>query len=166
MDLKGRVVGVNSQIISARGSSSGIGFSVSVDTVRRIVPELIANGYFAHPWICAQLLEIDPFIETALRDAGMNPPAERGLLIVETVDNAPAERARLRGSMMTRAEGWRIPVGGDVITAMNGEPIDSFREFTVYPQTQTAVGDTVEVTVFSAGEERQVELMLEEQPRR
>ena len=63
--MRGTVIGVNSQIISASGSSSGIGFSVSADTVRRIVPELIRNGYYAHPWIGAQLLELNPYLVTA-----------------------------------------------------------------------------------------------------
>ena len=165
LDLNGRVVGVNSQIISPSGSSSGIGFSISADTVRRIVPELIRQGYYSHPWIGAQLIELNPLLVTALRAAGMDLPKERGLLTVETVNTAPAERSGIRGSTITTVEGRRIPVGGDVIIAINDEPIETFQDFTLYLQTRTTVGDTVDVTVISDGEERQIAVTLDQQPR-
>ena len=165
LDLTGRVVGVNSQIISASGSSSGIGFSVSANTVRRIVPDLIRQGYYAHPWIGAQLFELNPFLAQALRDARMDLPVENGLLIVETVANEPAERAGIRGSTITTVGDRRLPLGGDVITAINGEPVETFQDFTVYLQTRTTVGDTVDITVITDGEERQIEVTLGQQPR-
>ena len=136
LDLTGRVVGVNSQIISASGSSSGIGFSVSANTVRHIVPDLISQGYYAHPWIGAQLFELNPFLAEAMRDARMDLPVENGLLVVETVSNAPAEKAGIRGSTIATVENRRLPLGGDVIVAINGEAVETFQDFTVYLQTQ------------------------------
>ena len=58
LDLQGRVVGVNSQILSPSGASSGIGFAVSANTVQRVVPELIARGYYAHPWLGAETMTL------------------------------------------------------------------------------------------------------------
>jgi S1-C subfamily serine protease len=165
LDLKGRVVGVNSQIISASGSSSGIGFSVSANTVRRIVPDLIRQGYYAHPWIGAQLFELNPIVAQALRDAEMDLPVENGLLILDTVADAPAERAGIRGSTITTIGDRRLPLGGDVIIAVNGDPIETFQDFTVYLQTMTTVGETIDITVITEGEERQIEVTLGQQPR-
>jgi len=165
LDLTGHVVGVNSQIISASGSSSGIGFSVSANTVRRIVPDLISQGYYAHPWIGAQLFELNPFLAEALRDAKMDLPVENGLLIVETVANAPAAQAGFRGSTVTTVDNRSLPLGGDVIVAIDGEPVKTFRDFTVYLQTRTTVGETVDMTVITDGEERQIAVTLGEQPR-
>ena len=165
LDLTGRVVGVNSQIISASGSSSGIGFSVSASTVRRIVPDLISKGYYAHPWIGAQLFELNPFLAEALRDAKMDLPVENGLLIVETVANAPAEQAGFRGSTMTTVDNRSLPLGGDVIVAIDGEPVETFRDFTVYLQTRTRVGETVDMTVITDGTEREIAVTLGQQPR-
>ena len=165
LDLDGRVVGVNSQIISASGSSSGIGFSVSANTVRRIAPDLIGQGYYAHPWIGAQLFDLNPFLAQALRDAQMELPVEEGLLILDTVADAPAERAGIHGSTITTVGNRRLPLGGDVIIAVNDVPVESFQDFTVYLQTRTKVGDTVNITVISDGEERQIEVTLDQQPR-
>ena len=58
LDLDGYVVGVNSQIVSTSGASAGIGFAVSADTVRRVVVELIARGYYPHLWVGTQRIEI------------------------------------------------------------------------------------------------------------
>jgi S1-C subfamily serine protease len=165
LDLTGNVVGVNSQIISASGSSSGIGFAVPASTVQRIVPALIDQGYYAHPWIGAQLFELNPFLADALREAEMNLPVESGLLILRTVDDAPAAAAGFRGSTFTTVNERRLPLGGDVIVAINGEPVETFRDFTVYLQTKTTVGETVDMTIITNGETRQVEVTLAQQPR-
>lgn len=58
LDLKGHVIGVNSQIISPSGASAGVGFAVSANTVQRVVPELIARGHYLHPWLGAQMLSL------------------------------------------------------------------------------------------------------------
>ncbi len=165
LDLAGNVMGVNSQIISASGSSSGIGFAVPASTVQRIVPDLIDQGYYAHPWIGAQLFELNPFLADALREAEMNLPVERGLLILRTVDDAPAEAAGFSGSTITTVNERRLPLGGDVIVAINGEPVNTLRDFSVYLQTKTTVGETVDMTIIKNGEEQQVKVTLTQRPR-
>ncbi len=91
LDLSGKVIGVNSQILSPSGASSGIGFSVSSNTVRRVAPALIANGEYDHPWLGAQFYELTPARAQTFREAGMELPIDRGLVIVRTFDGASAE---------------------------------------------------------------------------
>ncbi len=165
LDLRGRVIGVNSQIISPSRASAGIGFAVSANTVRRVVPELIARGYYPHPWLGAQMMPVTPALARAFRDAGMEIPVDYGLMVVETVRGAPADRAGLRGGeRIARIGRYQIPVDGDIIIAINGERIDDFEELTVYLETKTRVGDTVDVTVIRDGREQIIPVTLEERP--
>ena len=165
LDLRGRVIGVNSQIISPSGASSGIGFAVSSDTVHRVVPQLIAQGYYSHPWLGTQMLPLTATTAQAFREAGMDVTVESGLLVLETVDGGPADEAGLEGGdRVARVGNYRIPLGGDVITAIDGEPVGSFQDLTVYLETETTIGDTVTLTVIRDGYEQSVQVTLEERP--
>jgi S1-C subfamily serine protease len=165
LDLTGRVVGVNSQIISTSGSSSGIGFAVSSNTVRRVVPELIARGSYPHPWLGTQMLSLTPTSAAAFRQAGMDVPVDAGLLVLEVVEGAPADAAGIRGgNRVVRIGNYSVPLDGDIITAVNGEPVADFEDLTVYLETQTTVGDTVTLTIIRGGEEQTISLTLAERP--
>jgi S1-C subfamily serine protease len=165
LDLTGRVVGITSQIISSSGTSSGVGFAVSSNTVRSVVPQLIANGYYPHPWLGVETLDLTPTTTELFRNAGMNLPVDRGVLIIQVVSGGPAEEAGIeRGSRAMRIGRYAIPLGGDVIVGVNGVPISSMQELTVYLETETTVGDTVELTIIRDGEERTISLRLAERP--
>lgn len=163
LDLSGRVIGVNSQIVSSSGASSGIGFAVSVATVQRVVPQLIAQGHYPHPWLGVQLLELNADRTAALREAGVDIGVEEGLLIVELVDGGPAQAAALRGGSDTVTIGnVRIPVGGDILLAINSTPVTTTQAFMLYLESDTQVGDTVDVTVVRDGQERVIPVQLTE----
>jgi S1-C subfamily serine protease len=166
LDLEGRVIGVNSQIISPSRASAGIGFAVPVDTVKRVVPQLIAQGRYAHPWLGVQPLGLTPERAQAFREAGMDVPVDEGLLMIEVVSGGPADRAGIRGGdRIVQLGNVQLPLGGDIITAINGEAVDDLQELTVYLETQTQVGDTVEVTIFRGSVEQNVQVTLAERPR-
>ena len=165
LDLEGRVIGVNSQIISPSRASAGIGFAVPVNTVKRVVPQLIAKGRYAHPWLGVQPLGLTPERAQAFREAGMDVPVDEGLLMIEIVSGGPADRAGIRGGdRIVQLGNVRLALGGDIITAINGEAVDNLQELTVYLETQTQVGDTVEVTIVRDGVEQNVQVTLAERP--
>jgi len=165
LSLRGEVIGVNSQIISPSRASAGIGFAVPSNTVQRVVPQLIAYGRYQHPWLGVRTLSLSPAIAEALRRAGAEVDVESGLLVVEVVQGAPAERAGIRGGDRIVVVGnYRIPVGGDIIVAINGRPVTNFEQLTVFLETQTQVGDTVEVTIVRGGQQRTVSVTLEARP--
>ncbi len=165
LDLQGRVIGVNSQIISPSGASSGIGFAVSANTVRTVVPELIDHGYYAHPWLGADMMALSSSVARVLRDAGVDVPAESGLLVLETTAGGPADKAGLQaGSQWLRLGRYQLPVGGDIITAIDDQPVTDLQTLTVYLETETAIGDTVDLTVVRAGTQLTIPVILGEQP--
>jgi S1-C subfamily serine protease len=166
LDLQGRVIGVNTQIVSPSGASAGIGFAVSANTVARVVPVLIARGAYPHPWLGVQVVELNPSLAALLEQAGMKVPVTRGLLILETVANGPAARAGLRAPDRVVSVGnSRVPVGGDIIVRINDTPVSTFQDLTVYLETKTRSGETVTVTVVRDGKEQTIRVRLGTQPR-
>jgi S1-C subfamily serine protease len=165
LDLHGRVIGINSQIISPSGASAGIGFAVSANTVQRVVPKLIAQGYYPHPWLGVETLSLSSSITAMLKEAGVDVGADSGVLVLDTTARGPAARAGIRGgSQYVRLGRYQLPVGGDVIVALNGEPIHDLQDLTVYLETKTTVGDSVQVTVLRDGQEVKLPVTLAEQP--
>jgi S1-C subfamily serine protease len=165
LDLSGRVIGVNTAILSTSQSSAGIGFAVPVNTVHRVVPELIAQGRYPHPWLAASMLSLTPRWVEILRQAGMDVPVEHGILVIETAQGSAVERAGLRaGEQMVRVGRQILPVGGDIIVAVNGQPVQDSRDLTIYLETKTRVGDTVELTIIRDGQEERLEVPLDQRP--
>jgi S1-C subfamily serine protease len=166
LDLQGRVIGVNSQIISTSGASAGIGFAVSANTLRRVVPELITRGYFPHPWLGLDSVSLTPSTSAALRQAGADVPVDEGLLIIDVTSGGPAAKAGLRGGSRTARIGrYRVPVDGDIIVALGGEAVTDLQDLTLYLERETDIGDTIELTIIRDGKELRVPVRLEEQPR-
>jgi S1-C subfamily serine protease len=165
LDLGGRVIGVNSQIISPSGASAGIGFAVSANTVQRVVPELIVRGYYAHPWLGAEMMTLTTSAVEVLRQAGADIPVESGLLVLTTTAGGPADRAGVEAAgRWMRMGRYQVPVGGDIITAIDGRPTADLQALTVYLETQKEIGDTVELTIARGDQVLQIPVKLAEQP--
>jgi S1-C subfamily serine protease len=166
LDLRGRVIGVNSQIISPSRASAGIGFAVSANAVRRVVPELIARGYYPHPWLGTQTIALSPRLAEAFRQAEMNLTVDSGLLVVDVVSGSAAEAAGLRGGdRIVRFGNVRIPLDGDVITAIDDQPLRTLQDLLIYLDTQTVIGQEVELTIIRNGEQQTLRVTLDERPR-
>ncbi len=161
LDSSGKVIGVTTLIFSRSGSNAGVGFAVPVNTVKRVVPSLIANGRYADPWLGIRGLTIIPLIAEEL-----DLPVEKGILVQLVVEDGPADKAGLRGSdRQVEFEGGLLGTGGDVIVAIDGVVVEAMDDLIVY-LADTMVGQTVTLTVWRDGEERKVEVTLEERPAR
>jgi S1-C subfamily serine protease len=167
LDLAGQVIGVNTAIFSPSQASAGIGFAVPVDTVRRVVPELIARGYYPHPWLGLKYVwNLSPERARILREVGMDVPVERGVLLLEISSGSPATAAGLRGGQERVRIGRTILlIGGDILTALDGEPIATSRDLLRFLDTQTMIGQTIQVTVWRDGQELVLPVTLSEEPR-
>jgi S1-C subfamily serine protease len=167
LDLSAQVIGVNTAIFSPSQASAGIGFAVPVDTVRRVVPELIARGYYPHPWLGLKYVwNLSPERAEILRELGMDVPVESGVLLLEISSDSPAMRAGLRGGQERVRIGRTILlIGGDILTALDGEPIATSRDLLRFLDTQTVIGQTIQVTVWRDGQELVLPVTLSEEPR-
>lgn len=165
LDLEGRVIGINSQILSSSGASAGIGFAISSNTIRRVVPELIAHGSYQHAWLGIQTIDLNKNTVQILRQAGADLTIEEGILIVAFDANSPAEAAGVHdGSRRTRIGPYIIPLGGDVIVAIDGTAVDSMADLTVYLEMNTAVGQTIRLTVVRNGVQIVIPVQLAARP--
>ena len=165
LDLSGRVIGINSQIISPSGASAGIGFAVSANTVQRVVPKLITDGYYPHPWLGIEPLDLSSSTVSTLRQWGVEVGADSGVLVLEVTAGGPADQAGIRGgSQYLRMGRYRLPVGGDVIVAVNDKAITQLQDLTVYLENNTTIGDTAQLTILREGKELMVTVTVGEEP--
>jgi len=165
LDLAGQVIGVNSQIVSPSQANAGVGFAVPANTVRRVVPELIDRGSYPHPWLGIEPISLTAERARAFRQAGMDIPVERGVLILEVLPGGPADAAGIEGGdQLVRIGRYRVPLGGDIIIAVDGQTVDDYQDLTVYLETETRVGDSVQIRVIRDGVEKTFDVTLEERP--
>jgi len=166
LNRRGELIGVNTAIFSPTGSSAGIGFAIPVNTVMRVVPALIRDGFYQHPWLGIGTFDLTPERARALRQV-MPVPTDTGILITETAPGAPADIAGIRGGRQrVRFGNIILPIGGDIITAINGEPIADTRDLNIYLETHTEVGQTVDVTVIRDGQTFTTQATLQARPTR
>ena len=160
LNLRGEVIGVNTSIRSPSGGSVGIGFAVPVDTVKRVVPELIAKGRYEHPWLGFNAYEITTELARFLR-----LPVDRGLLIAQLQAGGPADLAGVRGaSERLRTNFGVLLVGGDVLIALDDQPIQTRDDMTIYLENHKRVGDVVRMTVIRDGAQITLEATLQARP--
>ncbi|MCU0489624.1 MAG: PDZ domain-containing protein, partial [Anaerolineales bacterium] len=162
LNLNGEVIGVNAQIETdgSSNSNSGIGFAIPVNIVQRVVPDLIANGQYDWAWLGVRGTSFSPLLAEA-----MEISIEKGAYITEIIATGPASKAGLRGAEDTRTiNGRTFPVGGDLITAINGQAIESFDDLLIYVALETSPGQEIMLTVIRNGEPSQIPLTLEKRP--
>ena len=141
LNSRGQLIGVNTAI---RYEAENIGFAIPLSTVRRVVPDLVESGRYRHPWLGIRGYSLHP--ELARR---LDLPVEKGVLIARLIRGGPAERAGLRGASREVVEGnTRILVGGDIIVEIDGFDIDSNATLREVLETQTRVGQEVEITFY------------------
>ncbi len=162
LNLRGEVIGVNAQIETDgfSRSNSGVGFAIPVSIVKRVVPELIQDGDFEWAWLGVVGGDVTPTLAEA-----MKLPIPNGAYISDIAEAGPAEDAGLHGSdENTVYEGRQLNIGGDVITAINGQTVRSFGELLVYIAMQVEPNDEVILTLYSDGEYEDIKVILDERP--
>ncbi|HEY4690871.1 MAG TPA: trypsin-like peptidase domain-containing protein, partial [Anaerolineae bacterium] len=163
LNLLGEVVGVNTQIQTADGvrANAGVGFAVPSNIVARVAPALIAEGKYTWPWLGVRGGTLTPAIAQA---NGLGET--RGAYIAETLPGGPADKAGLRGATREgEVGGLPVPVGGDVVTAIDGQPVRAFDDLLEYVALRARVGQTVQLTVLRDGREQAMNITLEARPR-
>jgi S1-C subfamily serine protease len=139
----------------------GIGFAIPVNSVARMLRDLIEKGYYPQPWLGATVASVDPGTAKSL---GL--PAQRGALLVKVIPGSPAENSGLRGAIRQERVGNVVMgVGGDLIVAADGRPIESATDLIRFIRSKRP-GDSVAFALYSyEGVKRTVTVRLGERPR-
>ncbi len=150
LDSAGRLIGINTAIFSPSGASAGIGFAVPVDTVNRVVPQLIANGRYLRP-----VLGIE--IHAGLNDRLRKETGVEGVFVLGVQADSAAEQAGLRGALM-RGDGGLD--AGDAILAVGEHPVRNMDQLFAALDAHE-IGETVTLRVWREGVEQEIELTLQ-----
>ena len=157
----GQVIGINTQIISRTGNFSGVGMAVPVNIAKRVVPPLIENGEFNYPWLGVRIATVD---SAYAEELGL-PEGSTGVLIIDIVNDSPADKAGMRASESTaEIDGVEFPAGGDIITAIGAHRVAVASELIAHLTYHNSPGDEVTFTVLRDGEETEVEVTLGKRP--
>jgi S1-C subfamily serine protease len=140
LDSSGRLIGINTAIFSPSGAYAGVGFAVPVDTVNRVVPQIIAKGKYTRP-----VLGIAT--DAQLNDLIAKQLGVKGVAVLKVEPGSPAAAAGLRAAR-AGADGSIVP--GDIITAIDGKPVDSVARL-VNRLDEHKIGDTIKLTVQREG---------------
>ncbi len=161
LDRTGRVIGINSQIISRSGSNAGVGFAIPINVAKRVVPALITDGKYDYAYIgiSGVTLRADAAEEIGLaRDT-------RGALLIQITEDAPASEAGLIGSDENLDSlGSLPPLGGDVIIAINETKVRTVDDVIAFVAGEPRPGDRVVLTILREGEVLEIPLTLDTRP--
>ncbi len=147
LDSAGRIIGMNTAILSPTGANAGIGFAIPIDCINWIVPQIIRGETTPGPQLGVTTAE-----DHLARGLGLD-----GVLLLSVTPNTTADKAGLRGTQ--RNEQGKI-VLGDVITAIDGQPIHTTDDF-YRLLGQHKIGDTVQLTILREGKKTDVQVALE-----
>ncbi len=160
LNSRGEVIGINTAIFSPSGGSVGIGFAIPVNTAKRLVPQLIATGRVRHPWLGIAGITLSSDLARAL-----DLPVEKGVLVAQVYPRSPAARAGLRGGQRrVRVGNTILAVGGDILTAADGKPVESMDRLVAYLDDEKGVGQAVELTLRRGKETVRLSVTLGELP--
>lgn len=162
LNLNGEVIGVN-RAIQTSGTSitgdvinTGIGFAISSNVARKVVPSLIEKGSFDYPYLGMTSLSN---LSLALQEA-LDLPQSTGVYVSDVVQGGPAQKAGLRGGTQpSQVQGYYK--GGDLIVAVDGIPVKDFSEMFNYIVVNKNPGDVVVFTVMRDGKEMDINLTIE-----
>lgn len=161
LDDNGEVIGVTAAIESPVRANAGIGFVIPASIVNRVVPQLIENGSFEHPYLGISGISLFPDLAEAMNfDSD-----QRGAMVAVVTPNGPADKAGLLGSdRQVTIDGLDMDAGGDVITSIDGQPVDDMDDLIAYLSSNSVVGQSVTLSVLRDGQEVEVSVTLEARP--
>ncbi len=154
LDSHGRMIGINSQILSPSGSSAGVGFAVPVSIAKRVVPQLLKNGQVRRPKLGISTRDVAAFRNQ------VDLPVSDGVLIIQVARGGGAANAGLRGMQQTEMGDFEL---GDIIVGIDNDKVGNSDDlFRVLDKHQ--IGETVQVQIWRDGRRMSVPVRLTESP--
>ena len=159
LNIKGEVIGINNAIYSS-GEFAGISFALASNTIRKVVPSLIATGSYTHPYIGITGIDITPEIAEAI---GLTEA--RGFLVTDATAEGPAAKAGIQGSdLLTDIDGREIELGGDVIFEIDNKTVSKIDDILTHLEREKQPGDSVKLTVLRDGQLQEMNAIVGSRP--
>ena len=162
LNMKGEVVGINTAIQSATGEFTGVGFAVPSNTVKKVIPFLIEDGIFPHPWMGISGTDVDPELAKV---RGLD--SSKGFFVVTVVEGSPAEEAGLQGvteENIIEIDGREFPTDGDIIIMIDDKVVRKISDLLIHLQREKSVGDELVMTINRDGTIIETTMVLGERP--
>lgn len=162
LNLKGQAIGINSAIFSLTGAYTGVGFAIPASTIQRVVPVLISEHSYKHPWIGISGVDLNEQIASAMK---LN--TTKGFLVIDTSPGGPASKAGIQGGdKMVEINGRETNLFGDVIVKIDNQNVSKIDDILIYLEQQKKVGQSVNLTVIRDGKLETINVVLAERPQR
>ena len=160
LNLNGEVIGINSAIFSNTGVYAGVGFAIPSNTLKKVIPELMKNGSYPHPWLGITGVDVTPDIAKK-----MNVTEARGFLVIDVNSNGPADKAGIRGGdKIDTIDGREVELGGDIILAIDGNPVRKIDDILSHLEREKLVGDNITLTIIRDGIVQEKRTVLQARP--
>jgi serine protease Do len=160
LNLEGEVIGINSAIFSNTGVYAGVGFAIPSNTIKKVIPQLIEKGSYQHAWLGITGIDVTPDIAEK-----MNLTEARGFLVIDVNSNGPADKAGIRGGdEIDMINGREVELGGDIIIAIDGQPVRKIDDVLTHLEREKTVGDQISLTIIRDGVVQEKNTTLEERP--
>jgi S1-C subfamily serine protease len=158
LNMNGHVIGLNTGILSSTGGFSGIGFAISSNTVKKIVPVLIEKGNYTHPYLGLT----GTSLTSDLAQRFKNLPSDlKGVVVDNIIKNGSADKSGIKGST---ADQYGQKHGGDIITSVDGKNITRFDDLVSYLEQNKSPGNNITLTVYREGKYVQMNIALAGRP--
>ena len=162
LNLRGQVIGINSAIFSLTGEYSGVGFAIPASTLQRVVPILISEHTYKHPWIGISGVDVNEQIASVMKLS-----TSKGFLVIDTSPGGPASKAGIQGgNKLVEINGRKTNLFGDVIVKIDNQNVSKIDDILVYLEQQKKVGQGVNLTVIRDGKLQTINVVLAERPLR
>jgi 2-alkenal reductase len=170
LDLNGQVIGINSEIqttsstTTGQPANSGIGFAISINTIKRVVPSLIKTGKFAYAYLGISTLSDQLLSLDVINALGLTKTA--GAYVMSVASGGPADKAGiLAGTQPVDQQNYPgLNKGGDLIIAIDGHPVLSYDDMIRYLDLNKSPGDTVTLTVLRGNQQQDIPVVLGTRP--
>lgn len=162
LNLRGQVIGINSAIFSLTGAYTGVGFAIPASTLQRVVPVLISEHSYKHPWIGISGVDLNEQIASVMK---LN--TTKGFLVIDTSPGGPASKAGIQGGdKLVEINGRETNLFGDVIVKIDNQNVSKIDDILIYLEQQKKVGQSVNLTVIRDGKLQTINVVLAERPLR
>ena len=161
LNMRGEIVGINTAIQSATGEFTGVGFAVPSQTIAKIVPNLIENGKYHHPWLGISGRDIDPDLAKVLKlndTVGfLSNHSNRRIVLQQRQDCLDLNKT-------IKIDGVDYQIGGDIILSVDGKQVRKIDDILIHLQRAKTVGDEIVLEILRDGRTTKTTITLEERP--